>query len=262
MSLNHPEFAAEPSSADILLQRLRLDPRTSLPYYKQLSQQIGELIDLGELADGQNLPPERVLAELLSVSRTTVKNGYDVLRDENKLITNGRGGTIVRGAPRINPEMGRLKGFSEEMRELGLTPSTRVLEHAIVQDRTLASMFARPSSARFLKLVRLRLADEKPMSREVAWFDLSLVPELENWDTAGSAYEFIEQQCGIKFKQAEQTIEAVLSTEDENKAFGFTENSPCLLLKRHTYSTQGELVEYVEGTFRGDAYTYRLVLKT
>jgi len=43
--------------------------------------------------------------------------------------------------------------------------------------------------------------------------------------------------------------------------FGFEEPGPCLLLKRKTYSDNGQMVEYVEGTFRGDAYTYRVNLK-
>ncbi|CAI8880271.1 protein of unknown function [Methylocaldum szegediense] len=45
--------------------------------------------------------------------------------------------------------MGRLKGLTEEMRELGMRPSTRVLERAIVQDRIVSSIFGRPSTASF-----------------------------------------------------------------------------------------------------------------
>jgi GntR family transcriptional regulator len=31
-------------------------------------------------------------------------------------------------------------------------------------------------------------------------------------------------------------------------------------MKRRTYARSGQIVEYVEGTFRGDAYAYRLTL--
>ena len=48
---------------------------------------------------------------------------------------------------------------------------------------------------------------------------------------------------------------------EDNEAFGFQTPSPCLLLKRKTLSTTGRAVEYVEGTFRGDAYAYRLTLR-
>lgn len=44
--------------------------------------------------------------------------------------------------------------------------------------------------------------------------------------------------------------------------FGFSQPGPCLLLKRRSHSAQNTLVEYVEGTFRGDAYIYRLKLRS
>ena len=33
-------------------------------------------------------------------------------------------------------------------------------------------------------------------------------------------------------------------------------------MKRKTYAVDAQLVEYVEGTFRGDAYVYKLMLQT
>lgn len=157
--------------------------------------------------------------------------------------------------------MGKLKGFTEEMRELGVTPSTQILEHKIVVDRTIASIFNRPASTRFLRLVRVRLGDGMPLSREVAWYDLTVAPALADWNGEGSAYQYLEIQCGLGLVHAEQSIEAVLSDDVEAGVFGFDQPGPCLLLKRKTYADNGQIVEYVEGTFRGDAYTYRVNLK-
>lgn len=60
--------------------------------------------------------------------------------------------------------------------------------------------------------------------------------------------------------RGEQTIEAVMSDEEDEGVFGFEHPGPCLLLKRKADAVSGVLVEYVEGTFRGDAYTYRITL--
>jgi len=65
----------------------------------------------------------------------------------------------------------------------------------------------------------------------------------------------------VKLSWAEQSIEAVMSSDEESRVFDFRQSSPCLLLKRKSYSQQQQLVEYVEGTFRGDAYTYRIKLE-
>jgi GntR family transcriptional regulator len=218
------------------------------------------MIESGELVDGYSLPSERALAEALALSRTTVRRCYEELRTQNHINTHGRAGVTVNAPARINPKLGKLKGFTEEMQELGMVPSTQLLEHGVVHDRTIASLFNRPASARFLRLVRLRLGDDMPLTREVAWYDLSTAPGLANWDLTGSVYQYLEKHCGLSLSYGEQTIEAVLSNTEEAAVFGFSEPGPCLLLKRKTFINDGQCVEYVEGTFRGDAYTYRITL--
>lgn len=243
------------------IEKVRPDTGMSEPVYKQLSRRITHMIQAGEIAHGYSLPSERALAEALDLSRTTIRRCYEELRSQDHVSTHGRAGITVKAPSRINPELGRLKGFTEEMHELGMIPSSRIMEREIVQNRTMASLFNRAASTRFLRLVRLRLGDAMPLTREVAWYDLTAAPELEEWDVSGSAYKFIEEQCGLTLDYGEQTIEAVMSNDDEAAVFGFAESGPCLLLKRKTFATNGQLIEYVEGTFRGDAYTYRINLK-
>jgi GntR family transcriptional regulator len=240
-----------------------LAPDRSLaePSYQQLRKKIQALIESGEIADGQSLPSERALAETLNLSRVTVRRAYEELRAADLLETRGRAGVTAKTPPQLTPQLGRLKGFTEEMRELGMEPSTRLLERSVLSDRTIASIFGRPSTARFLRLIRLRLGDGIPLSREVAWYDLTAAPELELWDVEGSAYRFLTERSGIALSHGEQTIEAAMSSPEEMSAFGYTEPMPCLLMKRRTFSRSGQIVEYVEGTFRGDAYAYRLTLK-
>lgn len=231
------------------------------PYYVQLQRQLQALIDNGSLGEGAYLPSERDLAEALKVSRTTVKRAYDALREADVIASGaGRGGTVVKRAPRVSPEMSRLKGFTEEMRELGMLSSSRLLGLEIVQDRTIASIFGRPSHAPLLHVRRLRLGDGAPMSRELAWYDLTLAPQLEDWSGDGSAYLWLREHCAIHMGSAEQSIEAVLSSPAEMDAFGYDTPMPCLLIKRRSLDTDGRMFEYVEGTFRGDAYAYRVRL--
>jgi GntR family transcriptional regulator len=243
-----------------LIERLAPDREIAEPSYLQVAQKLTQLIDSGEISAGQSLPSERVLAEKLQLSRTTVRRAYDELRARDYLSTHGRAGVAVKAPVRLSPQLGRLKGFTEEMRELGMEPCTRLLERRIVTDRTISSLFERPTTAQFLYLVRLRLGDGTPLSREVAWYDLTAAPDLANWDVEGSAYQYLEDCCGIALIRGEQTIEAVMSFSAEMAVFEFTKPGPCLLMKRKTYSATGQMIEYVEGTFRGDAYAYRVTL--
>ena len=240
---------------------LQVDTHAPEPLWRQLYTQLDDLLNSGAVREGASLPPERELAEALGVSRSTVKRSYDQLRHDQRLGGRGRAGSVVRRpTSRVHPTLGRVKGFTEEMRELGKFASTALLQCEVVVDRRLASIFHRPSNARFLHVVRVREADGVPMVRELAWYDLTLAPAMAEWDGGGSAYERLRQVCRVALGAAEQSVEAVLSSPAEGAAFGFDTPQPCLLFKRKTHTAAGPLIEYVERTFRGDAYAYRMQL--
>ena len=232
-----------------------------MPMYQQLEEQLCALIETGTLPPGTVLPAERQLAESLGVSRVTVQRAYATMRQRQLLTSQGRRGFVVRGLDnQIRPGMDRLKGFTEEMRELGKIPSSKILEREVVHDRSISSIFGLPSTARLLKLTRVRYGDEIPMSREVAWYNLKVAPALEAGDLSGSVYAFLAEHCEARLVSCDQTIEATMPTQQECNLFGFDEPVPCLLIKRHSFSHSSSMVEYVEGLFRGDMYSYRLKL--
>ena len=235
--------------------------RPAEPLYSQLERQLRGLIDEGRLRPGATLPAERLLAEMLGISRTTVKRGYAILREAGLIRAHGRLGFIVEGVTtaRLNPGMDRLKGFTEEMRELGRTPSSDILFCSAIQDRAIASIFGLPSTTPLLKLERVRRGDGVPLSHELAWYNLVVVPELESVPPTGSIYAKLHE-LGAKLTSCEQWIEAATPTPQECDIFGFKTPVPCLLIKRKSYDSAGRMIEYVEGLFRGDSYAYRLKL--
>ncbi len=245
-------------SSEQLIESLTPDRGLAEPVYKQMIRAFSSMVEGGEIVEGQSLPAERILAEKLELSRTTVRRFYEELRKENLLTTSRRNGAVAKTPSRPSPRLGRIKGFDEEMRDLGRTPSSRLLAREILRDRVIASVFNRPSTAHFLKLERLRLGDGAPLAREIAWFDLTAAPEMADWDGEGSANRALTELCGLRLAHAEQSIEAVLSSDDENAAFGFQTPQPCLLIKRKTHAVGGQIVEYVEGAYRGDGFTFRL----
>ena len=246
----------------LLQTLLQLRDDTAMPMYQQLEDQLSAHIADGTLPVGAVLPAERQLAESLGISRITVQRAYHGLRQRNLVSAHGRKGFHVREAgPQLHPGMDRLKGFTEEMRELGKTPSSRVIERTTVLDRSIASIFGLPSTSSILKLVRIRYGDDVPLSREVAWYNLTAAPALEDGDLSGSVYAFLNERCGVPLTHCDQTVEAATPTEQECAIFGFSEPVPCLLIKRRSYTHDDLMIEYVEGLFRGDTYSYRLKLR-
>lgn len=92
-------------------------PEKSLPYvvlrpasgnaFEVTVEQLATAIRLGVFTDGQQLPPERELAERLGVSRNTLRDAIAALRDAGMLSTRrGRGGgTVVVYAGATIPEV-------------------------------------------------------------------------------------------------------------------------------------------------------------
>ena len=69
------------------------------PLYRRLADALRAAIERGEIEVGRRLPPERMLARQLAVSRTTVVQAYDLLRGEEWLESRQGSGTWVSRAP-------------------------------------------------------------------------------------------------------------------------------------------------------------------
>jgi len=55
---------------------LKLNRKNSIPLYKQIIDQIREMVENDTLRKGDALPPTRELAKILGVDRTTVYRAY------------------------------------------------------------------------------------------------------------------------------------------------------------------------------------------
>ena len=79
---------------------LEIDPRSPVPPYEQLRQQVIALVLGGVLTPGARLPAIRHLANDLGLAGGTVARAYRELESEGVVSTHGRHGTIVAGPPR------------------------------------------------------------------------------------------------------------------------------------------------------------------
>jgi DNA-binding transcriptional MocR family regulator len=81
------------------------------PLYRLLADRIARLADTGELPSGMLLPPERDIAQALSVSRNTAAAAYQLLRDEGLAQTRQGAGTRITGHRTTPAATHRANGF-------------------------------------------------------------------------------------------------------------------------------------------------------
>jgi GntR family transcriptional regulator len=73
----------------------RLDPKTGMPFYRQIIDQIRFGIATGKLKAGEQLPTVRSLAVDLKVNLNTVAKAYRELEIQNVLETHQGTGTFI-----------------------------------------------------------------------------------------------------------------------------------------------------------------------
>src|SRR4051812_41172308 len=142
-----------------------LDRNSPVPLYHQLAQAIEHAISSGTLAPGDRLENELSLTSRLELSRPTARQAIQELVKKGLLVRKrGVGTQVVRSQFRRDE---RLSSLNEDLAKAGRTPSTRVLEYSVGEldaDIRDAIEAATPVDVEFLKIRRLRLADDVPLA--------------------------------------------------------------------------------------------------
>lgn len=213
------------------------------------------LAEVAELPPDTRLPDERELAERFEVSRATVRQALAALASEARIYSVRGRGTFV-ASPHIAKGL-RLHSFSEDMRDRGLRPSTRLLlaEEAIADDE-VASMLELEPGAPVVHLDRLRLADGFPMCLESIWLPAGMVPGILREDLTGSLYTLLADRFRIEIGRADERIEAVVVDGDARELLAMPDPSAALVVARRSFDRRGRTAEYGRSVYRADRYSF------
>jgi len=233
-------------------KKLRLDPEDQLPLYQQLERSLRRAIEEGVLAKDDPLPPERQLAEELSVSRITVRRAIDLLAAEGYLVKRQGAGNFVRR--HIDKNFTKISSFSEDMRARGRVPRSVWLRKAgglVAPDESL-KLGLSPSTPVY-RFHRVRYADDSPLCVESATVVAGFLPSLDAVDE--SLYVALER-AGNRPVRALQRLRALLLTGEQAALLEAKEGDAGLLVERLGYLPDGRAVELTQSYYRGDTYDF------
>jgi len=229
-----------------------LDETSAQPLYQQLQRSLREAIENRVIAPDDALPPERDLADMLSVSRITVRKAIDELVEEGLLVRKQGSGTFVSN--RVEKNFAKLTSFSEDMRARGREPRSIWINKAAgtVTPEESLTLRSSPGTPVF-RFHRIRYADDAPMALEYATVLRDCLPSLDAVET--SLYEALEQR-GNRPVRALQRLRAVLLTAEQAKLLKAQERDAGLLVARVGYLKDGRAVEFSQSYYRGDIYDF------
>jgi len=131
---------------------ITIDRQSATPIYRQLANELIELIKKGQIRPGYQLPPSRDMASMLKLNRTTVVAAYEELQIEGWLEGIGRKGNFVS----MNLPLTRPKAFEA-------VPSARPT--ATEQENFYKQIALRQPVTRELKPYQLMINDGYPDAR-------------------------------------------------------------------------------------------------
>lgn len=239
---------------------LSLDRESYIPYYRQIADQLRELIHTKRLSPGEPIWSEGKLAQQFGVSKMTVRQALQNLRQEGLLVVE-KGKRPRIGAGRAKKNFQELKGFTEEMARRGMRASSKLLAiekaepGARVQEALRLNL-----GEKIYRIRRLRLADGELMGLETSHLPVALFPELDKQDLQNqSLYFLLENVYGVRLERSVEELEAISAHGEEAKLLDIARGSPLFSIRRTVYSAGDDPVEYGLSLFRGDRYTATVI---
>ena len=109
----------------------KVDPKASRAIYLQLLDMIQGQIQDKSLKPGDMLPSEKEFCQHYHISRTTVRLTFRELEQQGLIIRRRGLGTFI-SEPKVSRRLGSLYSFTEDMKKLGLTPSSQILSYRLI----------------------------------------------------------------------------------------------------------------------------------
>ncbi len=230
------------------------------PLYLQLHRRIVEGIASGQLARGNNLPPERDLAVMSGLSRVTVRKAIQSLVASGALVQRRGSGTFVaERALRLEQALSQLTSFTDDMARRGKQAESIWISRALYSP-TPEEVMALGLTADNLvaRLERVRCSDGQPLAIECASLSSAILPDPDAVTT--SLYATLNDR-GLRPVRAVQRISAANLGQQEAKLLGVPFGAASLKIERISYLASGRVVEFTRSIYRGDTYDFAVELK-
>lgn len=227
----------------------------SAPLYLRVKKLVQDAVEQGELKAGDAIPSERDAADMLDVSRVTVRKAFTELVRDGILLQRRGSGTFVRGtANRIEQPLSRLTSFSEDMKLRGLKTEADWIDRSsgLPTPEEALKLSISPSE-HVCRFHRLRRADGAPLAIELA-----VIPHrfLDDPKIVGaSLYDTLELR-GFRPVRALQRLHATALSAADAKLLDVPTGSAALFIERISYLPDGRTVEYTRSFYRGDTYDF------
>ena len=235
-----------------------------LPMYYQIKQTIRNWILTDEFKPGEKIPTEKALSETFKVNRLTVRKAISQLIQEDFLKSFRGVGTFVTDNAEIRRRANfEFAGLLDELFYQVSKSQTKSVEIDLITAPIFVKEKLELDGDEAIRIKRIRYKDGRPFAYTVNYLSLEIGKKF----TKQMLYEkpllqIMEQDLGIIFTEATQTIEAKFGVEEICSYLNIESGSPILFVERIMYTTKGKPIEFVQSSYRGDEYKFFMRFKS
>lgn len=239
---------------------------TLIPVYYQIKQTIKNWILNKEFNSGEKIPSENELAEKFNVSRLTVRQAISQLVQEGFLISKRGDGTFVTTNDHlINSCSLEFTGFMDDLfYQISKSKTKTVKISKIPAPKIIKEKLElyEKQQEEIVQIKRVRSLEEKIFAYTINYIPLEVGTKIFEKDLyEKSLLQILEQDIGIQFTEAFQTIQASFADQEISGKLGIASGSPILFVERIMYTEKRKPVELVQSSYPGDLYKYIVRLR-
>ncbi len=235
------------------------DPR---PLYIQTEEALLHFLEKSQ--PGDQLPPEPELAQMLGVSRSTLREALRALRDKRLIVRKQGIGTFVHHRPTVIPSgLETLESLDVIAGRLGTvvrTAQVTIEERPVASEFELQDKLALGPDDRVTWVCRVKLAGKRP----VAYIEDIVPTAIANEEELRSGFQnsvldFLRDRGDPCPDHARADIRALLADDRLAEKLKQPPGAALLLLEEILYSTEGKPIDYSRNYFVPGYFNFHVI---
>jgi GntR family histidine utilization transcriptional repressor len=205
------------------------------PAYQRVKNVVTEQISAGHWTEGELLPSENQLVQVLGLSRMTINRAFRELVSEGQVARLMGVGTFIARRKGSSPLV-EVRNIADEVRARGRHYWAEVvLLRAETADRSVAEELELTAGTKVFHSMVVHFEDELPIQLEDRFVRPDRAPDyLEQDFTRDTPNTYLSRAAPLQ--RGEHIVEAGLGSAEECRLLGIGGGEPCLLIRRRTWS--------------------------
>lgn len=233
-----------------------VERKTPVPLYHQIATVLRDRIADNVYPGGAVFPSEDELQTEFGVSRGTIRQAVNEIRQAGLVERQQGVGTFVSASARTRLGQrfrGSLADLMTETRRARV--KTVDLDRAAVVPQRIAERL-RIDGTTATRLTRTRTMDGRVFAYTVNYLPAEFGQLLDEQELRTTSLMWLLEQKGVALVGAEQSIRAQPASLDVSQRLGLPVGEPLLFVERLVLTTGSRPVELVQTWYRGDVYEY------